>query len=161
MTEPKNSPRSPLRASEAPPRSKPSNYPAPFAVAMERRVKRPLGDLFGLKNFGVNLTTLEPGGVSALHHGHSRQDEFVYVLEGSATLVTDVGESVVSAGMCVGFAAGQGAHHLENRSQREVVFLEVGDRSAGDEVRYPHDDIEAILGADGRWQYRHKDGRPY
>ena len=66
---------------------------------MAGRVKHPLGDLFGLHNFGVNLTELTPGAVSSLLHRHSRQDEFIYVLEGELTLVTDEGE-VVLRGEC-------------------------------------------------------------
>ena len=77
-----------LFASEAPPRSKRTNYPAPFAARVAGRDKRPLGDLFGLRNFGVNLTRLAPGAASSLHHRHSGQDEFIYVLEGEATLFT-------------------------------------------------------------------------
>jgi uncharacterized cupin superfamily protein len=78
-------------AADAAPRGRASNYPEPFASRMAGRVKRPLGDLFGLGNFGVNLTTLAPGAVSSLRHAHSRQDEFVYILEGEPTLVTDGG----------------------------------------------------------------------
>src|SRR6266540_4621765 len=89
-----------VRAREAPPRKKASNYPEPFASRMAAREKRPLGDLFGLTNFGVNLTRLAPGGVSALHHRHTRQDEFVYVLEGKPTLVTDGGEVQLRPGTC-------------------------------------------------------------
>src|SRR5258706_9169209 len=92
-----------LVAAEAPPRTKPSNYPEPFASRMAGRVKRPLGDLFGLTNFGVNLTRLTPGAVSALLHAHSRQDEFIYILEGQPTLVTDAGETPLGPGMCAGF----------------------------------------------------------
>ena len=74
------------------PRTKPSNYPEPFFSRMSRREKRQLGDVFGLSNFGVNLTRLSPGGESSLLHRHSRQDEFIYILEGHPTLVTDRGE---------------------------------------------------------------------
>jgi hypothetical protein len=80
-----------LVAADAPPRTKPGNYPEPFASRMTGRVKRPLDNLFDLTNFGVNLTYLPPGAVSALHHRHSRQDEFIDVLEGEPTLVTDAG----------------------------------------------------------------------
>ena len=102
-----------LVAADASPRIKPSNYPEPFASRMGERLKRPLGDLFGLKNFGVNLTRLSPGTVSALHHTHSRQDEFIYVVEGEPTLFTDAGETRLRPGMVAGFAAGGTAHHLE------------------------------------------------
>ncbi|EQD33813.1 Cupin 2 conserved barrel domain protein, partial [mine drainage metagenome] len=80
-------------ATDVAPRTKPSHYPEPFASRMAGRIKRPLGDLFGLKSFGANLTRLEPGAVSALHHRHSRQDEFIYVVEGEPTLCTDAGET--------------------------------------------------------------------
>jgi uncharacterized cupin superfamily protein len=148
-------------ASAAAPRMRPSNYPEPFASRMAKREKRPLGDLFGLKNFGVNLTRLTPGGQSALLHRHSRQDEFVYVIEGEATLVTDAGETRLGPGMCAGFAAGGVAHHLVNRGERDVVFLEVGDRQSGDEAAYPADDLTAVMGGDGKWRFARKDGTPY
>ncbi len=150
-----------ILAPDAPPRTKPSNYPEPFAAMMAGRVKQPLGDLFGLKTFGVNLTTLKPGGQSALMHRHSRQDEFVYILSGEPVLATDRGEMQLGPGMCAGFPAGGVAHHLVNRTERDVVYLEIGDRTPGDEGSYPNDDIAAALGADGKWQFTHKDGTPY
>jgi uncharacterized cupin superfamily protein len=128
---------------------------------MAGREKRPLGELFGLTNFGVNLTRLAPGAVSALRHRHSRQDEFVYVLEGEPTLVTDAGEMPLGPGMCAGFPAGGPAHMLANRSGRDVVYLEVGDRTPADRVEYPDDDIAAALAPDGRWYFVRKDGTPY
>jgi uncharacterized cupin superfamily protein len=148
-------------AADALPRTKPSNYPEPFASRMAGRVKRPLGDLFGLKSFGVNLTRLPPGSVSALHHQHSRQDEFIYVVEGEPTLFTDAGEMQLCPGMVAGFAASGTAHHLENRTACDCVILEVGDRAQGDEVRYPRDDIQAVMGEDSKWRFVHKDGAPY
>lgn len=149
-------------AQDAPLRTVASNYPSPFAERMAGRQKRPLGNVFGLHNFGVNLTRLPPGCVSSLRHAHSQQDEFVYILEGSATLVTDEGATVIGPGCCAGFAAGTGkAHQLVNHSVEDVVFLEVGDRSSGDEVSYPDDDIVALLDAAGKWRFHHKDGTPY
>ena len=150
-----------LTAAHVPPRAKASNYPPEFAVRVAGRVKRPLGDLFGLKNFGVNLTRLAPGAQSALLHRHSRQDEFVYVLEGEAVLVTGDGEHAMRPGDCAGFAARGIAHMLVNRSGADVLYLEIGDRTAGDEGEYPQDDLKAVLGADGKWAFAHKDGRAY
>ena len=152
----------PVLAADVPPRAKPTNYPEPFASRMAGRQKRALGDVFGLRNFGVNRTTLKPGAMSALRHWHSVQDEFVYVISGHATLVTDVGAMTLGPGMCVGFRAGDpDGHHLENRSAEEVVYLEIGDRLPGDSGSYPDDDLEAVMGADGKWQFRHKDGSSY
>ena len=150
-----------IEAASAPPRTKPSNYPEPFFSRMGKREKRPLGDLFGVKNFGVNLTRLTPGGESALLHRHSKQDEFVYILAGNPTLVTDRGEVALGPGMCAGFTAGGIAHQLVNRTERDVVYLEIGDRTPGDEGTYPADDLKAALGPDGKWQFTHKDGRPF
>lgn len=150
-----------LRAADVAPRTKPSNYPEPFFSRMLKREKRQLGDVFGLKNFGVNLTRLSPGGESALLHRHSRQDEFIYILEGNPTLITDQGDVEMGPGMCAGFPAGGVAHQLVNRTDRDVLLLEVGDRTPGDEGSYPNDDIKAALGADGKWAFTHKDGRPY
>ena len=151
-----------LKAADVPPRARPSNYPEPFASRMAGRQKRALGDAFGLRNFGVNLTRLAPGAVSALRHAHTAQDELIYVLEGEAVLITDEGETLLAPGMCAGFRAGTGnAHHLVNRSEREVVYLEIGDRSPGDRVSYPDDDLEARLDGQGRWTFVRKDGRPY
>ena len=151
-----------LHAADAPPRTKATNYPEPFASRMAGRTKRPLGDLFGLTNFGVNLTRLAPGAISALRHAHSKQDEFVYLLEGELVLRTDAGETLLTPGMCAGFRAGSGdGHQLVNRTQRDALFLEVGDRSPDDQGSYPDDDIAAMLGPDRKWEFRHKDGSPY
>ena len=148
-------------AKEAPSRTKRSVYPEPFASRMTGREKKPLGDLFSLSNFGVNLTRLAPGALSALRHAHSIQDEFIYVLEGKPTLVTDDGETELHPGMCAGFKAGTGnAHHLVNCSNEDVVYLEVGDRIAGDAATYPDDDLQAVL-VNGNWQFSHKDGTTY
>jgi uncharacterized cupin superfamily protein len=150
-----------VMAEAVPPRSKPSNYPEPFFSRMKKREKRQLGDFFGLTNFGVNLTKLAPGGESALLHRHSKQEEFVFILEGEPTLVTSTEEITLQAGMCAGFPAQGVAHQLVNRTDRDVVFLEIGDRTSGDEGSYPNDDIQAEFAADGGWRFTHKDGQPY
>jgi uncharacterized cupin superfamily protein len=150
-----------IAAGEAPLRPKQTVYPEPFASRMAKRDKRPLGDLFGLANFGVNLTTLLPGGESSLRHAHAKQDEFVYVLRGHPTLHTDEGRTRLAPGMCAGFKAGTGnAHRLVNETDEEVAYLEIGDRTPGEQVVYPDDDIAAVL-VDGKWKMTHKDGSPY
>ena len=150
-----------IHALDAPLRSAPSNYPEPFASRMGGRRKQPLGDLFGLQNFGVNLTRLAPHSVSALLHAHSRQDEFVYILQGQPVLHTTEGRTQLFPGMCAGFKAGTGSgHHLINETDQEVLYLEVGDRAAGDQVSYPEDDLHAVMVA-GKWQFSRKDGTPY
>ena len=150
-----------VTAADVPVRSKPSVYPEPFKSQMAGRLKRPLGDLFGLCNFGVNLTRLAPRAVSALRHAHTRQDEFIYILEGCPTLHTDAGATRLGPGMCAGFKAGTGnAHRLMNDTPDDVVYLEIGDRSAGDAANYPDDDLQAVL-VDGQWTFAHRDGTPY
>jgi uncharacterized cupin superfamily protein len=150
-----------LVAAEAPPREFVSTYPPHFAARMQGRDKRPLGDLFGLIGLGVNLTRLAPGAQSALRHAHTIQDEFVYILEGEPTLVTDAGAMKLQPGMCAGFKGGDGdAHHLVNESDADVVYLEIGDRRPGDTATFPDDDIETCL-IGGRWQFARKDGTLY
>ncbi|GAB6139318.1 lpg2434 family Dot/Icm T4SS effector [Methylosoma difficile] len=150
-----------LLAADVPPRQKPSVYPEPFATQMQGREKRQLGDLFGLSNFGVNLTRLAPNAVSALRHAHSKQDEFIYILQGHPTLHTDEGHTQLSPGMCAGFKAGTGnGHRLINQTEEEVLYLEIGDRTPNDEASYPDEDLQALL-VDGRWVFSHKDGSGY
>jgi uncharacterized cupin superfamily protein len=148
-------------ASTATPRIPKIDFPEPYAAMIKGQIRRPLGDMFGVKNFGINLTTLLPGAVSSLHHQHSHQDEMVYILEGEVTLFTDDSETILRAGMCAGFVAGGIAHHLKNNSTENAVLLEVGDRSEGDQVTYPNDDFKIINGEDGKWLLAHKDGKPY
>lgn len=151
-----------VAALDVSPRAKPSRYPEPFASRMAGREKRALGDFFSLSNFGVNLTRLVPGAGSALRHAHTTQDEFIYILEGHPILITDQGETPLAPGMCAGFKAGTGnAHQLVNRTESEVLYLEIGDRSAGDAVSYPDDDLQAVLGSDGEWLFLHKNATPY
>ena len=150
-------------AAEAAPRARKSIYPEQFAARVGDRIKRPLGDPFGLTVFGVNLTTLKPGAMSALRHAHALQDEFVYILEGHPTLITDEGETQMKPGMCAGFKAGTGnGHHLVNRGPHDVVYLEVGDRTPGDSAEYPDDDLRVLKSEDGQKRsFVHKDGTPY
>jgi uncharacterized cupin superfamily protein len=141
-------------------RQKPSGYPEPFFSRMKGRAKRQLGNHFGLENFGVNMTELAPGGESSIMHKHTKQDEFVYILEGTPTLATEAGEQLLEPGMCVGFRANGIGHHLVNKSDAPVLYLEIGDRTSGDEGHYPQDDLLAVMEKNG-WVFKHKDGTPY
>ncbi|MDP6706254.1 MAG: cupin domain-containing protein [Alphaproteobacteria bacterium] len=134
-----------------------SAYPAAFQGVVEGREVRALGDALGLSNFGVNLVTLQPGAASSQRHWHSREDEFVYVLDGDLILVTEAGETALGPGMAAGFPAGKpDGHCLVNRSDRPVRFLVVGDRSAADECHYPDIDLHMKRGLSAR--FTRKDG---
>lgn len=138
-----------------------ASYPDRFQALCAAREKRALGNPFGLTNFGVNLVTLKPGVGSAERHWHTRQDEFIYVLEGEITLVTDAGEQVLGPGMAAGFPAGAAdGHHLVNKGDTDARYLEVGDRTAGDEVHYPDVDLAARFEG-GAFKFFTKDGTPY
>jgi uncharacterized cupin superfamily protein len=151
-----------IEAASVPPSRAGRGYPEPFAARVAGRERRVLGDAFGLTKFGVNLTRLPPGSMSALRHTHTREDEFIYIVEGEPILATNAGETQLRPGMCAGFKAGSGnAHHLLNRSGRDVVYLEVGDRDPGDTVIYPDDDIGRALTPAGERIFVHRDGRPY
>lgn len=138
-----------------------TNYPEEFKSLVAGRSRKRLGDAAGLKNFGVNLTKLAPGSASALRHWHTKQDEFIYVLSGELTLVTNEGEQLLTAGMAAGFPAGvSDGHYLINRSASEAVYLEIGDRTPNDEVNYPDIDLVAKYSPNG-WFMTHKDGSLY
>ena len=138
-----------------------SDYPPPHDQPVKTRERRRLGDAVGLTNFGVNLLRVPPGCASSQRHWHSKQDEFVFVIEGEVVLVTDGGEQTLTAGMAAGFPAGTGdGHHLVNRSVRDVILLEVGDRMPADEVDYSDIDMK-IRWVNGEERFLHKDDKPY
>jgi uncharacterized cupin superfamily protein len=141
------------------PEQKGSGYPAPFHEIAKDRVRQRLGDAGGLTQFGVNLLRLPPGAWSSQRHWHSGEDEFVYVVLGELTLVTEEGQQVLHAGDCAAFPKGEAnGHHLINKSDTVAVCLEVGTRSEEDFCRYSDIDMQ-IDSKDGR--YRHRDGTPY
>jgi uncharacterized cupin superfamily protein len=136
-----------------------SGYPAPYDQPCLARARRALGDAAGLDQFGVNLMRLKPGGWSSQRHWHTHEDEFVWIVEGEVVLVTDDGEQVLRAGDCAGFKAGvANGHHLQNRSDRDAVLLEVGSRRPdADRCDYP--DLDMVVGPDE--VYRHRNGEPF
>jgi uncharacterized cupin superfamily protein len=148
-------------ATQVAPPARRTFYPEPFASMVQGRTKRKLGDVFGLTQFGVNLCSIEPGAVSSMRHWHSGEDEFIYVLSGELTLVTQAGTQTVGPGMCAGFVAGvPDAHQLKNNSGAVAWYIEVGTRAAVDGVEYPDVDL-AYAEIDGKPGYRRKDGTPY
>lgn len=139
-----------------------TSYPEPLRAPNQKRYNRRLGNHAGLKNFGVNLTRIVPGGQSSYRHAHSTQDEFVWVLEGEVVLETNAGSQVLRPGMCAGFPAATGdAHRFVNRTEKDVLLLVIGDRSADDVITYPEVDLLGRLGADGKYAFTRKDGTPY
>jgi uncharacterized cupin superfamily protein len=136
-------------------------YPAPFNDGFDGRLKRALTEPLGLTQFGVNLTTLEPGAMSAQRHWHAIEDEFIYVLEGAITLVTKDGEQVLKPSMAVGFPKGdRNGHQLINKGQVNATYLEIGTRSPDDDVTYPDIDMRGEK-RDGRYRFFKKSGEPY
>ena len=134
-----------------------TGYPPPFDAPCLERTRRQLGDAAGLTDFGVNLLRLPPGTWSSQRHWHTAEDEFVYVLEGELTLVTGAGEEILRAGDCAGFKAGvRDGHHLQNRTDKDAVAIEIGSRKAEDQGEYS--DIDMRFDSRG---FFHKDGKPY
>lgn len=137
-------------------------YPEPYKSRVGDRTKVKLGDAFGLTQYGVNHVTLGPGGMSALRHLHSHEDELVVMLEGELVLVTNLGEQVITPGMCVGFRAGDAnAHHMVNRSGAPARYIEVGSRIPADMAIYPDDDLCWVKQDDDSQIAAHKDGSAY
>ncbi|CAG9316489.1 unnamed protein product [Blepharisma stoltei] len=138
-----------------------SIYPIGLKEICIGREKKALGNQFGLSQFGVNLVKLNPGAASSQRHWHLIEDEFVYILSGNITLITNEGEQVLGPGMCCGFKAGEpNAHQLINKSEEPVEYLEIGTRSQTDEATYPDVDLHAVKES-GSFKFFHKDGTPY
>jgi uncharacterized cupin superfamily protein len=138
-----------------------TGYPEPYRGRVAGRHKKRLGDAVGLNNFGVNLVTLDPRAESSMRHWHEKQDEFIFVLKGEVTLITNAGRQRLGPGMSAGFPAGSpDGHQLVNETNQPVVYLEVGDRAPDDRASYPDVDLAARL-VDGKWMFTRKDGRPY
>ena len=138
-----------------------TGYPEPYKSRVAGRHRRRLGDHAGLKNFGVNLTRLDPGAESSMRHWHAKQDEFIYVVEGEITLVTDAGRQKLGPGMAAGFPAGKpDGHQLINETQKPALYLEVGDRPPDDSASYPDVDL-AVRMVGGKWVFTRKDGSPF
>jgi uncharacterized cupin superfamily protein len=135
-----------------------TDYPEPFRAAVAGREERRLGDALGLSHFGANVVRLAPGAASSLRHWHTAEDEFIYILEGEVELITDAGPQTLRPGMAAGFPAGRAdGHHLVNRSSRDVIYLEVGDRQEHvDEVEYPDIDMR-LVGRNGKRIYVRRD----
>ena len=136
-----------------------TGYPDPFAEAVNGRSRQALGEAGGLTQFGANLIELQPGAASSQRHWHSHEDEFVMVVSGELTLVTDEGETLMRAGDCAAFPAGRpNGHHLINRGWGIGLFLVVGSCNKEDRAEYP--DIDLVY--DGKTDsYFHRDGTPY
>ena len=137
-----------------------TGYPPPLNAPCVGRHRTKLGDAVGLTQFGVNLLRLPPGQWSSQRHWHTAEDEFTWVVEGEVVLVDNDGETLLKAGDCAGFKAGvANGHHFQNRSDRDVLLLEVGSRRPGEDgCDYP--DIDLVL-REGESGYRHRDGTPY
>jgi uncharacterized cupin superfamily protein len=139
-----------------------TGYPEPYRANVVDRSKRALGDAFGLTRYGVNLVELTPGTWSSQRHWHTHEDEFVYIISGELTLITNAGEQVMTPGMVAAFPAGEAdGHHIVNKSDKTAIYLEVGDRNLKDEVTYPDIDLLFKLNEVGKHVFTHRDGELY
>jgi uncharacterized cupin superfamily protein len=140
-----------------------TGYPPPYDRVVVGRERKRLGNAVGLNQFGVNLTTLKPGAASALRHWHEQEDELVFILEGEVVLIEDDGETLLKPGDAAGFKANSGiGHHLVNRSDRDVVYLEIGTRSKHERAHYSDPDVDLMVVRDDKGaRYTHKNGEPY
>lgn len=143
------------------PESNATGYPEPYRALNMRRYARRMAEFGGLKNFGVNLVRVIPGGQSSCRHAHATQDEIVLVMEGPLTLETDVGQETIESGTWIAFPAGTGdAHRFINKTDSDKTFLVIGDKTP-DKATYPDVDLYGEHGADGVFRYYRKDGTPY
>jgi uncharacterized cupin superfamily protein/nucleoside-diphosphate-sugar epimerase len=111
-----------------------------------------LGDAVGLTHMGVSIARLAPGQRTSYPHAHSKEDELVYVLDGTPDLFADGHLHRLRPGDVAGFPAGTGlAHTLINNTSAEVRVLVVGERQReGDQVTYPKNPDRAAAVQAGR-----------
>jgi uncharacterized cupin superfamily protein len=139
------------------PRTNATGYPAIYADVVQGRWYRRLAEAGGLTEFGVSHVTLKPGAWSSQRHWHEREDEFVVVLAGEATLVDDHGRTPMRPGDCASFPKGDGnGHVLINESDADCLFIAVGRKSASD-CHYPDIDMH-LFGGDA---FRRKDSSAF
>ncbi len=120
-----------------------TGYLPPYDQVVAGRSRVEIGKAGGLKAFGANIVTLQPGAWSSQRHWHSAEDELVVMLTGVAVLVEDGGETELHPGDCATFKAGVAdGHHLQNRGDAPCSFVAVGpDLPALDECHYPDIDM--------------------
>jgi uncharacterized cupin superfamily protein len=146
---------------DAAPSREGTSYPPPHDAPCRRRRFNMLSDAAGLTKVGVNLLTLPDGQWSSQRHWHDDEDEFIWIVFGEVVLVDDSGETLLRAGDCAAFPAGdRNGHHLQNRSGKDAVILQMGNATneATEWVDYPDIDLIIRPGGEG---YRHKDGTLY
>lgn len=137
-----------------------SSYPGAAAAKMAGRTQWGLGEAAGLTQFGANLVELAPGALSSLRHWHEEQDEFLVVLAGPLTLVEDAGETVLQAGDCAAFPAGNpDGHHLINKTDMPGRFVVVGTHTATETGHYSDEDMMVRI-RDGIFKFTKRDGSP-
>ena len=135
-----------IEAAAVPPARPARGYPEPFAARVDGARKAGARGRVRVDQFRGELDAVAAGRhVGASPYAHAR-GRIRLIVEGEPVLVTNAGETPLRPGMCAGFKAGAGdAHHLINRSGRDIVYLEIGDRDPGDTVIYPDDDIGRAL----------------
>ncbi len=100
--------------------------------------QRRLSDAGELSQFGAYEETLAPGAQSSERHWHEEEDEFLFVLTGTPTLVDNDGDHPLTPGDAVTWKAGvPNAHCIINRSTAPCSYLIVGTRVERDIVHYP------------------------
>ena len=92
----------------------------------------------GLTQYGAYIETLAPGSRSSERHWHEKEEEFLYLISGEATLVENDGEHVMLPGDAACWPAGiPNAHHVINRSNSPCTYVIVGTRPTHDVCHYP------------------------
>jgi len=149
-----------LRAGTVPSVYCTNNYPAAFGDLGDAW-DTALSDAGGLTQFGAFLETLHPGGQTSLRHWHEQEDEFLYVIDGSVTLIEDGGPRTIGPGACVCWPAGvPNAHCLRNDGSAPATLFITGTRFAEDACHYPDIDLHYSR-RNGLRSFSRKGGIPY
>ncbi|NND82397.1 MAG: cupin domain-containing protein [Gammaproteobacteria bacterium] len=117
--------------------------------------------LAGLSRSGVSLARLAPGKESFAYHCHHREEEWIYILKGTAVALIDGAEYQMEAGDFVGFATPSVAHNLANRSDEELVYLMGGENHEYEIADFPVHDKRMIRRGEAIEIYTLSDAKPF
>jgi uncharacterized cupin superfamily protein len=116
----------------------PVETPPHRRAAFGRKRTWELSDAGGLTQFGAYLQVLDPGARTSDRHWHEREDEFLYVVAGTPTVIENDGPHLLQPGDACCWPGGvANAHTVENRSDAPCSIIILGTRVGDDRCHYP------------------------
>ena len=115
----------------------------------------------GLKRIGVSLATIAPGKESFVYHSHEREEEWLYILSGTATAEIDGADFEVGPGDFMGFPTPSLAHHLRNTGSEDLLYLMGGENRDLEIADFPKLGKRMVRSGDKVEIYDIEDAKPF